>query len=458
MRWTLVTETYPPEVNGVAMTLQRLVTTLAAGGHEVSVVRPRQAADRQALRQAGSAVLQAAGNTDGDAAAQENRGVVTQRAGSADVPHSTQTVRTDFVLGLPIPGYRGLLLGRMATRKLTRLWRASRPDAVHIATEGPLGLSALLAAQRLGIPVVTTFHTNFHSYGEHYGLGVFKKPLMAYLRWFHNRSLATFAPSADVLAQLEAQGLERLYLMGRGVDTRLFGRHRRSEALRRSWGVAEEGGAVASVVRSQQQAHPAADAYIAATTDSAGAGICAEPVVLYAGRVAAEKNLPLAIEAFEHLRTRIPGARMVIVGDGPLRERLQRQYPHIHFAGMRHGEDLAAHYASADLFFFASVTETFGNVITEAMASSLVVLSYNYAAAARYIEDGVSGFTAAFDDRASLFAAVDRLAENSAQWPVIRSAAAAAVTDLSWERIAAGYMGSTAQIVAEQGGSVIGKN
>jgi glycosyltransferase involved in cell wall biosynthesis len=362
---SLVTETFPPEVNGVAMTLHRLVTGMNVRGHAMGVVRPRQRADR-------------------------------------DGP--VHAFPEDLVRGYPLPGYAGLQFGGLCTGRLKKLWTTQRPDLVHIATEGPLGVAAVRAARQLGIPAVSSYHTNFHSYGEHYGYGWLQKPVMGFFRWFHNGTRATFVPSEDVQRTLEGERFERVKIFSRGVDTALFGPHRRSEQLRESWGVKPE-----------------------------------TPVVAYVGRVAAEKNIPLTIRAFLRFRELYPDAKLLIVGDGPARARLEREHPEFIFAGMRRGEDLAAHYASADLFFFASTTETFGNVITEAMASGLVVLAYHYAAALRHIADGINGFTAAYQDEAAYLAAVDRLCAARPQWPDIAAAAVETARGLSWDSILAQY-------------------
>ncbi|MDX9995826.1 MAG: glycosyltransferase family 1 protein [Rhodocyclaceae bacterium] len=316
LRIALVTETYPPEVNGVAMTLGRLADGLAAGGHRMSIVRPRQAQE-------------AAGHTP------ENH-LLTP--------------------GLPIPRYPELRFGLPSVRRLLQAWRTRRPDIVHIATEGPLGFSALIAARRLDIPVVSTFHTNFHSYSRHYGIGWLQGSIERYLRWFHNRTATTLVPTPELAEQLACRGFRNVGVLSRGVDTRLFHPGRRSAELRKSWGAGEH-----------------------------------DSVVIIVGRMAPEKNLDLALRAFSAIRRLHPNARMVCVGDGPLRETLCRQHPECLFVGTKRGEALAEHYASADLFVFPSLTETFGNVVSEALASGLPVVAFDYAAASDLIVTGENG-------------------------------------------------------------------
>ena len=361
MKLALVTETYPPEVNGVAMTLSRLVGGLRAAGHYVEVVRPRQALE-----------------VSGQAAARTE----------------------DFLVpGMAIPFYSSLRIGLPKGSRLERRWREWRPDVVHVATEGPLGLATLRAARRLKLPVTSSFHTNFHAYGGHYGVGLLRDAVLAYLRWFHNRTRCTLVPTSQMVAELEAKRFERLGVMARGVDAELFDPARRSEALRTGWGAGPD-----------------------------------DPVVLYVGRIAAEKNLGVAVAAFLRFREVEPKARFVLVGDGPARAALAAAHPEFHYAGMKRGTELAAHYASGDLFLFASVTETFGNVVTEAMASGLVAVAYDYAATRAHVRDGVNGFAADFDREEAFHAAVLRAREARIRgnWPKIRSEARATALTLTW--------------------------
>ena len=363
MNIALVTETFPPEVNGVAMTLSRLVGGMRARGHTVEVVRPRQKVEL------------AAGVTD---------------AGALDY----------VVPGVPSPIYSALRMGLPVTGALKKRWRERRPDVVHIATEGPLGLAALRAAHLLKLPVTSSFHTNFHQYGGHYGLTLGRDLALRYLRWFHNRTRCTMVPASDLKAQLAADGFERLVVLARGVDGTLFTPAKRSETLRAEWGAAE-----------------------------------GDPVMIYVGRVAAEKNLALAVEAFLELQRVEPRAKFVLVGDGPERAALEKAHPDFHYAGMRRGEELAAHYASADVFAFASVTETFGNVVTEALASGLVVLAYDYAATREHVRDGVNGFAAKFGDREAFLAGVRTVLARRGDWPMIREEARKTAKDITWEAI-----------------------
>ena len=303
LRLSVVTETWPPEVNGVSLTLSRLVQGLCARNHPVQLIRPRQTRVDQALSHSGYEEL--------------------------------------LMRGMPIPRYPELKLGLPAKRALINAWTLKRPDLVHIATEGPLGWSALQAARRLKLPVTSDFRTNFHAYCEHYGVGWLRKPMVSYLRRFHNLTQLTMVPTRALRAQLMEMGFERVQVVARGVDTRLFNPQHRSDALRTTWGAGPH------------------------TT-----------VLLAVGRLAAEKNLDMVLRAFEAMRAVRDDVKLVIVGDGPLRESLQQRCPQAVFAGMRRHAELAGYYASADLFVFPSLTDTFGLVILEALACGVPVAAY----------------------------------------------------------------------------------
>jgi glycosyltransferase involved in cell wall biosynthesis len=362
LRLALVTETYPPEVNGVARTLAHLVDGLRARNHELQLLRPRQ--------------------------------------GEADQAGADARFHEVLMRGLPIPRYPALKLGLPARNALVRLWTTRRPDLVHIATEGPLGFSALQAARRLRLPVSTDFRTNFHAYSKHYGVGWLHKPIMMYLRKFHNAARCTMVPTDALRRSLSEYGFRDVFVVARGVDTRLFDPARRSEALRRAWGVAP-----------------------------------GTPAVLYVGRLAPEKNLETLVRGFNSVRQVRPDAKLVLVGDGPAAPSVQALCPDALFAGMRSGEDLAAHYASADLFLFPSLTETFGNVTPEAMASGLPVVAFDYAAAAQLITPGLDGALATYGDASSFAAQAAVLAGNPDGLRAMGRHARRAAEALSWDRI-----------------------
>ena len=376
LRIAVVTETYPPEINGVAMTISRMVEGLRQR-HVIELIRPRQSKTDRAKHEV--------------------------------------TLQEILVSGFPIPRYPGLRLGLPAKHKLIKLWTEQRPDIVHLVTEGPLGASALAAARKLGIPVSSDFHTNFHSYSQHYGFGWLQKTVAAHLRNLHNRTDATLVPTLELRDTLAKDGYQNLHVVARGVDTTLFHPGKRSSALRQQWGVADD-----------------------------------EQVVIHVGRIAAEKNLPLVLRSFAAMQSANPKLKLVLVGDGPLREQLQRQYPQHVFAGMRTGEDLAAHYASGDIFLFPSMTETYGNVTVEAMASGLAVLAYRYAAAAEHIRHGQNGLHAEYGNADEFIQQACALANDAEGIAKMREHAHQTMLKLDWKNIVDEFEQALTQLALQQ--------
>ena len=319
LRIAVVTETWPPEVNGVALTLSKLVHGLAQRNHAIQLIRPRQGVHDAAVLQEDMSEL--------------------------------------LLKGLPIPRYPELKLGLPNKKALLKAWTLRRPDLVHIATEGPLGWSALKVARQLKLPVTSDFRTNFHSYSKHYGVGWLSKPILAYLRKFHNHTACTMVPTRALRKELAGLGFDNVRVVARGVDTAVFHPDKRSAALRQSWGANDN-----------------------------------SLVMLSVGRLAKEKNLDLVLKAHQAMRAVHPDCRLVFAGDGPYRAALQERCPDAVFLGMCPHAELARIYPSADLFVFPSLTETFGNVTLEALACGTPTLAFDTAAAAELVVHGQNGW------------------------------------------------------------------
>jgi glycosyltransferase involved in cell wall biosynthesis len=376
MRIAVVTETYPPEVNGVALTVASFVDQLCQLGHEVLLARPRQPRDPEPALNG----------------------------------HAVDEL---LVRGAGLPRYPGLRFGFPSGTRLRRQWSAAAPDAVYIATEGPLGWSALRTARTLGLPTATGFHTRFDDFAAHYGLGWLTPAVFGWLRRFHNRAGATLVPTRELQRFLEESGFERVQVLTRGVDTQLFTPQRRDDALRGAWGAASD-----------------------------------DPVVIHLGRIAPEKNLELAVRAFAAIRARVPRARFVWVGDGPALAGLRREHPEFIYCGVQRGTDLARHFASADLFLFPSLTETFGNVTLEAMASGVPVVAYDYGAAREHVEDRVHGRVVPLGDADGFVAAAVELGVDGARRAAMRSAVRRAVEHRSPAQVARDLAGLLAELRA----------
>lgn len=289
MRIVIVTDAWFPQVNGVVRTLAAVSDELEKRGHEVRILSP------------------------------EGR-------------------RT-----LPMPLYPEIPLALVSATSLGREITAIAPDAIYVATEGPLGWAARAHCRRAKLPFISGFHTRFADY-----LGLrFPLPGLAAASWsmlhsFHATSQAVLVPTRSIAVDLEARGFTRLKVWTRGVDHALF----------------------------RPYARDALD--------------LKRPIALYAGRVAPEKN----IAAF--LSLDLPGTKAVI-GDGPHRAELERRYPDAVFLGYRFGEELARMMASADVFVFPSLTDTFGLVMLEAMACGTPIAAFDVPSPIDVVSDGVSG-------------------------------------------------------------------
>ncbi|MCW8899867.1 MAG: glycosyltransferase family 1 protein [Gammaproteobacteria bacterium] len=360
---TIVTETYAPDINGVAMTLGNLISGLSNLGHQVQLICP------------------------------DNK--------ERDLSQLPKNVSYHPVRGLPIPGYREAKFGLPSKSLLNKLWRSHIPDVIYIATEGPLGWQASKIANKLGIATLSGFHTNFHSYSNHYGIGLLEKVVSRYLVALHNKTGATLTPTLGQKKIIEKMGIKNVSVLGRGVDTQLFSPEKRNIQLRNSWGITNN----------------------------------EDPVILYVGRIAAEKNISQAIRTYNAMHKINYRIKFVLVGDGPLFNKLKQENPDFIFAGMQSGEKLAQYYASSDIFIFPSMTETFGNVILEAMASGLGVIAYNYAAANTHIKHNENGQVARFDDAQNFTENACRYLNNALLLKKLRMNASRYASGQSWAEI-----------------------
>lgn len=362
MRYAIVTETYPPDVNGVALTVCELERGLRGRGHDVELVRPRQ----HRFDAGGDGQL--------------------------------------LTAGLPLPLYADVRFGLPAAARLRRRWRRQRPDAIYIATEGPLGWSAMRAARALGIPVSSGFHTRFDHYMRDYGLSVLQPVALAWMRRFHNRSAATLVPTRALGKELETLAFSRVVHLARAVDTRRFDPGHRDAALRARWGLGPD-----------------------------------DLAVIHVGRIAAEKNLDLAIRAYRALQALRPDARFIWVGDGPGMAAIREANPDFIHCGLQRGESLARHFASADLFLFPSLSETFGNVTIEAMASGVATVAFRYGAAGEHLRHGAHGAAIEPHDETGFIAAACRLSLEDAARRAMGAAARTAVESLRPAQVAADF-------------------
>ena len=291
MKIAIVTDAWRPQTNGVVTTLTRTAGCLTAFGHDVTMMTP------------------------------EN------------------------LWTIPCPTYPEIRLALFQGRRVARWLESERPDCLHIATEGPLGMAARRAAIRQDLAFTTSYHTQFPQYlRARYPLP--ESVTYAGLRWFHSRATRTLVGTEHVRRELERNGFRNLVLWSRGVDTQLF--------------------------------KPRADAKKLAGLEGRG------PILMFVGRVAVEKSVE------DLLKARVPGTK-VVVGDGPALVELKARYPEAIFTGFKYGEELATLVAAADVFVFPSRTDTFGLVMLEAMACGVPVAAYPVTGPIDVVKDGVVG-------------------------------------------------------------------
>jgi glycosyltransferase involved in cell wall biosynthesis len=325
MRILIVSDAWSPQINGVVITLRNTIRELEDAGHEVATITP------------------------------------------------------DGFRSIPCPTYPEIRLALSPGRRVARRIDEFRPDAIHIATEGPLGLAARRHCVRTKRPFSTAYHTQFPEY-VHARIRLPLAISYRWMRWFHAPASALMVATPDIHRRLEARGFTNLAMWSRGVDLTQFnaGKHHAVDDKR--------------------------------------------PIFLYAGRVAVEKN----IEAF--LALDLPGTKWV-VGDGPARAALERRFPDARYFGMKTGEDLAWFYRQADVFVFPSRTDTFGLVMLEAIASGTPVAAYPVTGPIDVVKPGITGVLDT-DLRAAAMAAL----------ALPRDVVATHALEVSWQRATAQFL------------------
>lgn len=278
---------------------------------------------------------------------------------------------------------------------------AWRPDLVHVVSPTPMAIWAQRWARRAGVPAVASFHTHFVSYFRYYGAPWAERGGWAALRWFYRRCARVYAPSHSIIRELAAHGITHVDLWTRGIDLARFSPARRDAALRAELGVSDE-----------------------------------VPLLLLVSRLVKEKDLADLVEVDRLLRGRGVSFRLALVGDGPMRAELEALLPHAHFAGHQAGTELARWYASADVFVFPSTTETFGNVVLEALASGLPAVVVDRGGPPDQIEGGETGYIARANDAADLAGRVGALLTDAALRRAMGERAREAATrEHDWEAI-----------------------
>jgi phosphatidylinositol alpha 1,6-mannosyltransferase len=341
----LLSDTYTPQVNGVTTVVARIVRVLREFGHEAVVVAPRYPGHDPSPPPS-------SGSGGGDA--------------ELRIPSA------------PFPPYPAIRLSLPQFRTVARFLDAFRPDLVHVATEGPIGLTGRRYAVRRDVPLVTSYHTNFPQYARHYGAGVIEPLVWRWLRWFHRPARLTQTPGEAVCGTLLQRRIGRPVVWGRGVDTAHFhpARH-----------------------------HPGWRRWLGGGDDTA--------IVLHVGRLAPEKNLDVLAEAWTLARRDLgQKATFVLAGEGPGARGLVARMPWVRHMGFLDRDRLATLYASTDICVLPSDTETCGLVALEAMASGVAVIAADAGGFRESIVDNVTGLLAAPRDAAEFAAEIVALVQN----------------------------------------------
>jgi phosphatidylinositol alpha 1,6-mannosyltransferase len=291
---------------------------------------------------------------------------------------------------------------------------AFRPTLLHIAVPDLAARKALAWAEQNNVPVVASYHTRYDTYLRFYGLGLLEKLGQGYMRRFYSRVRRVYPPSQSMADILRSEGQTRVEIWARGVDSDLFSPARRDMAWRRSLHIADD-----------------------------------EVAVSFAGRLVKEKNTAIYTRVMNALTTKGFKVKPLVIGDGPEMATMKASLRNGVFMGFLGGEDLARAYASSDIFFFPSESETFGNVTLEAMASGLPAVNAIASGSNSLVEEGVTGHLVSARDEAGFAARLEALAADEGLRRRMGGAARARAHTFSWEAILSGLLASYGQVLRE---------
>lgn len=307
--------------------------------------------------------------------------------------------RVKKIFSFPFPLYDYYRVSIPYAHGLKKALDDFNPDLIQVAAPTPLCLYAQDYAKKRRIPTVASYHTHFVDYFPYYGFGAFTGWGWNYMRWFYNRSQATYAPSPSTASELKQKGFTNVRLWPRGINTQKFSPSFRRQSLRQKMKLGRQ------------------------------------PLLLFVGRMVGEKDLADLAEAAIHLRKKGYSFQLAFAGDGPMREPLQKQFPKDHFGGFIQGKPLAELYASADLFVFPSTTETFGNVVLEAFASGLPVVGVNKGGSSDLVVPGINGLLGKPNDPIDFARQIQNLFDHPALVRRLKAGALKTATTYDWQTI-----------------------
>ncbi len=343
--------------------------------------------------------------------AMKRRGVDSVFFSPSIPPADERPVPMYRVPSIAFPLYRQYRFALPGYGSFEQILRAYRPDILHIHSPCSLGMAAVQFGERFGVPVVATYHTHFASYAKYYRVKILEGCGWNYLKGLYNCCQRTFVPSLPIMAELDQRGIRHLEFLPHGTDTRTFHPRFRSARWREEM--------------------------------SAGG----KSILLYAGRLVWEKDLHTLIGVYDMLGSRRKDWVLVIAGDGPVRRDLEAAMPDARFAGFLSGRDLSIAYASSDVFVFPSATETFGNVMLEAMASGLVPVCASEGGACGVVEEGVTGFVTRPRDPADIASRIEFLLDHPGRRLEMARSALAAARTRTWGAIFARLFAAYAEVI-----------
>jgi phosphatidylinositol alpha 1,6-mannosyltransferase len=353
MRIALITETFLPKIDGITVTVCRFLDFLAEQDCETLLLAPA-----------------------GGPAKYARTPVIGMR-------------------GYPMPRYPELKIVPPLANAFSPL-RQFKPDIIHLVSPASLGLSGLVAARVMRVPIVASYHTDIPGYADRWGVGFLRGMVWSYFRWIHNQAALNLTPSAFTMNELEGHGFERVKVWAHGVDTHQFSpRHYSNEMRERLSG-----------------------------------GETDKPLLLYVGRLSVEKR----IDWLENVM-RDPDIRLAVVGDGPARRQLEKQFSGLPvvFTGYLHGQELSSAYASADVFAFPSANETFGNVVLEAMASGLPVIVPDSGGVTDFVRHMQTGLMFSQNNRHAFQACIEQLVNDRLLRQELSQAGRSWATEHDWD-------------------------
>ena len=296
--------------------------------------------------------------------------------------------------------------------------KAFRPTLFHIAVPDILGYQALKLSESWGIPAVASYHTRYDTYLRFYGLGFLEKLGQRYMRSFYNRVRRVYPPSESMAEIIRREGQsQHVEVWARGVDSDVFSPAKRDMGWRHRLSISDD-----------------------------------EVVVSFAGRLVKEKNTAVYMRVLNLLTSRGLNVRPLMIGDGPEMASLKSGLRNGVFAGFLHGEELARAYASSDIFFFPSESETFGNVTLEAMASGLPAVNAIASGSNSLVVEGITGYLVSASAENAIADRIETLARDTGLRQRMGEAARARALDYSWEHIMSGLLESYRQVLREARG------